>query len=118
MEKAITELDFTPMTYTRRRRTRSISSPGEQKPILTSPEQQEKNTPNFHTESQEATKEADNPQLEDPSLTNSIDQIRSEIYEELRSTLVESDYWDETHSWGADNEVESDDYWHFVGRFE
>ena len=55
LEKAITESDFTPMTYTRRRRSRSLSSPGEQKPILTTPEQQEKNTPNFHTESPEAT---------------------------------------------------------------
>ncbi len=86
--------------------------------ILPTSEPQEKNIPNAHTESPEATKEAPNPQLENSSLTNNIDQIRSELYEELRSTLVESDYWDETHSWGADNEVESDDYWHFVGRFE
>ena len=106
------------MTYARRRRTRLTSSPDQQMSILPTPEPPEKNTPNPLSESTEATKEADNPQLVNPSLTNSIDQIRSEIDEELRSTLVESDYWDETHSWGADNEVESDDYWHFVGRFE
>lgn len=58
------------------------------------------------------------PPQDNFSLTNNIDQIRSELNEEQRSTLVESDYWDETHSWGADNEIESDDYWHFVGRFE
>ncbi|WP_019503421.1 hypothetical protein [Pleurocapsa sp. PCC 7319] len=101
-----------------RRRTRSLSSPGEQKPILTTPEPQEESIPNPLTDSTEATKEASNPQLVNPSLTNTINQIRSELYEEIRSTLVESDYWDETHSWGADNEIESDDYWHFVGRFE
>ncbi len=25
---------------------------------------------------------------------------------------------DETHSWGADDEEASDEYWHFVGRYE
>ncbi len=48
-----------------------------------------------------------------------IDQIRAELFEEKCLPLVESDYWDETHSWGSDNEIiESDDYWHFVGRYE
>ena len=41
-----------------------------------------------------------------------------QLDEEKHSALVESDYWDETHCWGADHETESDDYWHFVGRFE
>ena len=107
------------MTYSRRRRkTRLLTQPGELKPILTSPEPQDQSIPNAQTETQEATNQAANTPLENFSLSNSIDQIRSELDEELRSTLVESDYWDETHSWGADNEVESDDYWHFVGRFE
>ena len=123
MNQAITESDFTPMTFTRRtntrrRRTRLTSSPDQQMSILPTPEPQDNNIPNPHTKSPQTTKEADNPQLVNPSLTNSIDQIRSEIHEELRSTLVESDYWDESHNWGADHEVESDDYWHFVGRFE
>lgn len=47
-----------------------------------------------------------------------IDEIYSEFGEERRSGLLESDYWDETHSWGSDDEVESDEYWHFVGRYE
>ena len=107
------------MTYARRRRTRSLNSPAGTKPLLaTTPEPQDQSIINTHTKSPEATSPAQNPQLENFSLTNSIDQIRSEIHEEFRSHLVESHYWDETHSWGADNEVESDDYWHFVGRFE
>ena len=111
-------MTYTRRTNTRRRRTRLTSSQDQQELILPTPKPQEKPTPNPLSESPEVTKEASNPQLVNPSLTNNIDQIRSEIDEELRSTLVESDYWDETHSWGADNEVESDDYWHFVGRFE
>ena len=106
------------MTYTRRRRTRSTSSPDQPELILPTPQPQEKPTPKPLSESTEATKKASSLQLVNLSLTNPIDQIRSEIHEELRSNLVESNYWDETHSWGADNEIESDDYWHFVGRFE
>jgi len=47
-----------------------------------------------------------------------IDEIRAELGEERNSALLESDYWDETHSWGADDEEASDEYWHFVGRYE
>ncbi|WP_019503826.1 hypothetical protein [Pleurocapsa sp. PCC 7319] len=81
-------MTYTRRTNTRRRRTRLTSSPDQQMSILTSPEPQEKPTPNPLSESTEANQKTDNPQLENPSLTNSIDQIRSEIDEELRSTLV------------------------------
>ena len=109
------------MTYSRRRRkTRLVTQPGELKPILTTPEQQEESIINDQMEQQEATNLASNTELKvkNFSLTKGIDQIRSELDEENFSALVESDYWDESHSWGADNELESDDYWHFVGRFE
>ena len=107
-----------------RRRTRLTSSPDQQMSILPTPEPQDQYTPKALSEPTEANKEAPNTQLENenPSLTNNIDhiinQIRSELYEELRSPLVESEYWDETHSWNTNYETESDDYWHFVGRFE
>ena len=51
-------------------------------------------------------------------MTSEVDQIRAELVEERSSTLWESDYWDETHSWGSDDEEESDEYWHFLGRYE
>ncbi len=47
-----------------------------------------------------------------------INEISAELTDDRRSALVESNYWDETHSWGSDSEAESDDYWHFVGRYE
>lgn len=47
-----------------------------------------------------------------------IDQIRSELCEEKSAPPIEPEYQDESHSWGAEYEIESDDYWHFVGRYE
>ena len=47
-----------------------------------------------------------------------LDEIRAELREERNSALVESNYWDETHSWGSDEEEASDEYWHFLGRYE
>ena len=93
---------------------------GEQKPILTTQEQSEESIINVQMEQQEATNLAPNTaqKVDNFSLTKGIDQIRSELDEENFSALVESDYWDETHSWGADNELESDDYWHFLGKYE
>ena len=106
------------MTYSRRRRnTRSL---GEQKPILTTQELSEENIINLQMEQPESNNLTSNTELreENFSSTKGIDQIRSELEEEQRSALVESDYWDETHSWGADNDLESDDYWHFLGKYE
>ena len=51
-------------------------------------------------------------------IRRTINEINADIIDDKRSALVESNYWDETHSWGSDLEVESDDYWHFVGRYE
>lgn len=51
-------------------------------------------------------------------MTSEVDQIRAELVEEKGSELLESDYWDESHSWGSDDEEESDEYWHFLGRYE
>ena len=47
-----------------------------------------------------------------------IDQIKAELLEERSSGLIESEYWDETHSWGMDDEEASEEYWHFLGRYE
>ena len=49
-------------------------------------------------------------------LTAQIDQIRAELLEEEYLNSTEPEYLDETHSWGK--QLESDDYWHFVGRYE
>ena len=87
---------------------------------MTTQELSEENIINLQMEQQESNNLTSNPELRENnfSSTKGIDQIRSELEEEQRSALVESDYWDETHSWGADNELESDDYWHFVGKYE
>ena len=50
--------------------------------------------------------------------TKGINEISAELTDDKRSQLVESNFWDETHSWGSDHELASDDYWHFVGRYE
>ncbi len=47
-----------------------------------------------------------------------INEIGSELADDRRSELIESNYWDETHNWGSDNESASEDYWHFLGRYE
>ncbi len=51
-------------------------------------------------------------------IRKTFNEINADITDDERSALVESNYWDETHSWGSDSEIESDDYWHFVGRYE
>ena len=47
-----------------------------------------------------------------------LDQIRAELFEEKSAPTSEPEYWDESHNWDLDNESESEDYWHFVGRYE
>jgi hypothetical protein len=48
-----------------------------------------------------------------------ISLIRSELLEDdYHSTLAESDYWDDSHSWSNGDELLCDDYWHFLGRYE
>jgi hypothetical protein len=51
--------------------------------------------------------------------TNDINTIRAELLEDLyHSNLAESDYSDDTHDWGWDSQILSDDYWHFLGKYE
>ena len=93
----------------RRRRITSAESEGETKPILRKEEWSEE-------EKGEVTVQREGSrQL---VMTSEVDQIKAELVEERSSTLLESDYWDETHSWGSDEEEESDEYWHFLGRYE
>ena len=47
-----------------------------------------------------------------------INEISAEFTDDRRSQLVESNFWDETHNWGCDSELVSDDYSHFLGGFE
>ncbi len=47
-----------------------------------------------------------------------INQIRGEFREETSYPVVEPEYWDDTHNWGKEYGTESEDYWHFVGRYE
>ncbi len=51
-------------------------------------------------------------------IRKTFNEINADITDDERSAVVESNYWDETHNWGSDLEIESDDYWHFVGRYE
>ena len=50
-------------------------------------------------------------------LTMQIDQIKAELLEEEYLNPTEPEYLDETHSWG-NSLPKSEDYWHFVGRYE
>jgi hypothetical protein len=51
--------------------------------------------------------------------TNDINTIRTELLEDLyHANLAESDYSDDTHDWGWDSQTLSDDYWHFLGKYE
>lgn len=54
------------------------------------------------------------------SKLTAIDRIRTEILEDnYHSKLAEPQYWDETHNWSSDDdELTSDDYWHFLGMYE
>lgn len=48
-----------------------------------------------------------------------LDSIRTELLNDFHhEDLSESDYWDESHNWSVDSESPSDEYWHFLGRYE
>ena len=107
-----------------RRRRRRIKRDGEgvpQKPILL-PEEIQSSTANEEMEQELVTNLAIRTEVRekpDPFTSrDGINEIRSELMEERNSSLIESGYWDETHSWGSDDEEASDEYWHFVGRYE
>ena len=97
-------------TRRRKRKTDSLIKPEEQKSSLPAEESISK------TETEEITSQVTRKGI--LVMRQGIDEIRAELVEEERSDLLESDYWDETHSWGADDEEASDEYWHFVGRYE
>ena len=105
----------------RRRRIKKIGEAGEEKPTLL-PEEIQSSTANDEIEQELATNLAIRTEVRekpDPFTSrDGINEIRSELMEERNSSLIESDYWDETHHWGSDDEEASDEYWHFVGRYE
>ena len=54
-----------------------------------------------------------------PASDGSINSIRSELLDDFyHSDLTQSDYSNDTHDWDGEGETISDDYWHFLGRFE
>ena len=83
----------------------------EPKPEIIKPEP-EPDTDNFMT--REQLRQAQRKY----QIRKTFNEINADLTDDKRSALVESNYWDETHAWGSDNEVESDDYWHFLGRYE
>ena len=49
----------------------------------------------------------------------SINSIRAELLEDIyHSDLAESNYTNDTHDWGNHGYSHSDEYWHFLGRYE
>jgi hypothetical protein len=65
---------------------------------------------------------AQEPIITDFSLSRSdwkqINQICAELVEEQSKSDIDSEYSDDTHNWFDDGEEFSDDYWHFLGRYE
>ncbi len=69
----------------------------------------------------------DNATLINPEITvpprainnNHLDLIRTEIIEDNYSAdFAESDYWNDSHHWSSGDQLLSDDYCHFLGRYE
>lgn len=98
-----------------------------QKQILTTPVVQEEEPSQVviskeKTESEESqnrlAREAIRQNQGNFTTAKGVNEISAELTDDRRSQLVESNYWDESHNWGSDSEVESDDYWHFLGRYE
>ena len=113
----------------RRRRKRAGSQPEVLRPKLPVEEKSEGSTSEDLSERQVALDLPSQTELTDEvgqwigqkeivGMKTGLDEISAELKEEGYSALVESDYWDETHSWGVDDEEASDEYWHFVGRYE
>ena len=95
-----------------RRRSRRITSAESEEPKASVPAEESLNK----TEREEVTHQVTSKGI--LVMRRDLDEISSELREERNSALLESDYWDETHSWGSDDEEESDEYWHFLGRYE
>ena len=48
-----------------------------------------------------------------------INSIRAELLEDVyHSDFAESNYSNDTHDWGNHGYSHSDEYWHFLGRYE
>ena len=71
------------------------------------------------TDHQTTSNLASNTELAKPSPARKmqIDEIHAELTDESNFNPDEPEYTDETYSW-SNNLSESDDYWHFVGRYE
>ena len=96
----------------RRRSRRKITSAESEEPKASVPAEESLNK----TEREEVTNQVTSKGI--LVMRRDLDEISSELREERNSALVESNYWDETHSWGSDDEEGSDEYWHFLGRYE
>ena len=49
----------------------------------------------------------------------SINSIRAELLEDIyHSDFAESNYSNDTHDWGNNDYSHSEEYWHFLGRYE
>ncbi len=89
-------------TEKRRRKISSSLEPEEQKPSVPAEESISK------TETEEVTNQAMIAVI--LVMRRDLDEIRAELGEERKSALLESYYWDESHSWGSDEEEASDEY--------
>ena len=101
---------------TRRRRRRVANSDD----LNTVPESPQPNQ--LSQQTKEITSEVSPVQPSPAPYIERVDQInliRSEILDDnYHSELAESNFSDDTHDWGEDSYLISDDYWHFVGMYE
>lgn len=66
----------------------------------------------------DATSFQPTPPAPNINLQDQIDLIRSEILDdEYHSQIADTNFTDNTHHW-SDDSSQSDDYWHFLGRYE
>ena len=104
------------MNFSNQRRTRSQRQG--QKFNVRGPWREEKEIENQTKEEVPVDSTANSESTGQESTSKSaIDQIRAELFEERFAPSVEPEYEDESHSWG-DNETESEEYQHFLGRYE
>ena len=105
---------------TTRRRRRRVANSDDLNTVPESPQSPQPNQLSQPTE--EITDEISPVQPFPAPNIERIDQvnlIRSEILDDnYHSELAESNFSDDTHDWGEDSHLISDDYWHFVGMYE
>lgn len=110
------------MTNSRIRRRKSVPSItqiDEQEALLPEELSQERML-DLQQEQQEARKPSPSNELREQGTgtIGDINQIRVELREETSYPVVEPEYWDDTHNWQGEYGAESQEYWHFVGRYE